>query len=68
MGLNKNVVLVVVALTMTFAMWMVPETISAESNQKRLLALTTYQTNPTRMAGVQKFCAGVTRADLINTE
>ncbi len=29
MGLNRNVVLVLVALTMTFAMWMMPENISA---------------------------------------
>lgn len=29
MGLNKNVVLVVVALAMTLGMWMMPETISA---------------------------------------
>jgi len=29
MGLNKNLALVLVALTMTVAMWMIPETISA---------------------------------------
>ena len=29
MGMNKNVVLVVVALAMTLGMWMMPETISA---------------------------------------
>jgi hypothetical protein len=68
MGLNRNVVLVVVALTMTFAMWMMPESISAETQQKRLLQLTNYATNPNRLPGVGKFCQGVTRADLINDE
>ncbi len=67
MGLNKNVVLVMVALAMTFAMWMMPESISAESQQKRLLQLTDYATNPNRLSGVGEFCQGVTKADLINT-
>lgn len=56
MGLNRNVVLVLVALTMTFAMWMMPESISADTNQKRLLQLTNYATNSIRLAGVGKFC------------
>lgn len=68
MAINKNVALVMVALTMTLVMWMVPETISAESHKQRLLA-TTYNTNPVRSDSVNKFCAGLTsRADLINTE
>lgn len=29
MGLNKNIVLVIVAIAMTLGMWMMPETISA---------------------------------------
>ena len=66
MGLNKNVVLVMVALAMTFAMWIIPEHISAQTQQKRLLQLTDYATNPIRLDGVGKFCQGITRADLIN--
>lgn len=56
MGLNRNVVLVLVALTMTFAMWMMPESISADTHQKRLLQLTNYATNSIRLPGVGKFC------------
>jgi hypothetical protein len=67
MALNKNITLVIIAVTMTMVMWMIPETISAESQTKRLLALTNYNTNPTRTATVGTFCAGLTsRSDLIS--
>ena len=69
MGLNKNVVLVMVALAMTFAMWIMPEHISAEVHQKRLLILSDYaNAGQPRLAGVGKFCQGITRADLINND
>jgi hypothetical protein len=49
---------------MTLAIWMVPENISAQSHQERLL-LTTFNTNPIRSANIAKFCGTSTRADLI---
>ncbi len=68
MAINKNVTLVVLAVVMTLAMWMMPETISAESQKQRLL-LTTYNTNSARTDTVTTFCAGLgSRSDLINSE
>ncbi len=64
MSLNKNLTLVIVAVVMTLAIWMVPENISAQSHQERLL-LTTFNTNPIRSANIAKFCGTSTRADLI---
>lgn len=69
MSINKNLALVAVAVVMTLAVWMVPETISAESHKQRLLALSNFNTNPIRTDSVNKYCAHLkSRDDLISKD
>ena len=67
MSINKNVTLVILAVVMSLAMWMMPETISAQTHAKRLLQLNTYNTNPVRTDTVKNYCAGTSRTELISS-
>lgn len=68
MSINKNITIVVLAIVMSLAMWMMPETISAQTHAKRLLQLTTYNTNPVRTDTVKTYCAGLgSRSELISS-
>jgi hypothetical protein len=67
MNIKKNIVLFTIALLISLGTYYLPENWSAHSHKERLLALTTFNTNPNRMSSVDKFCKNIKRSEIIST-